>query len=79
LVGSVVLEGDFILGQKTIKVPSPTDPTKLIEVNPALDADHFGPGLQPKGAAASRCPTGDRVEGGRFLSWFTIKAPGANG
>lgn len=75
----VVLEGDFILGLKKIKVPSPTDPTKLIEVNPALDADHFGPGLQPKGAAASRCPTGDRVEGGRFLSWFTITAPGANG
>ena len=71
----VVLEGNFILGLKTIKVPDPSDPTKTIEVQPALDANHLGPGLQPKGAPASRCPTGDRVEGGRFLSWFTITAP----
>jgi DNA-binding beta-propeller fold protein YncE len=72
----VLLEGDFILGQKTIAVPDPFDPTKTIDVHPALDANHLGPGLQPKGAGASRCPTGDRVEGGRFLSWFTITAPG---
>jgi hypothetical protein len=74
----VVLEGNFILGMKTIKVPNPFDPTKTIEVQPALDANHLGPGLQPQGAAESRCPTGDRVEGGRFLSWFTITAPGTN-
>jgi hypothetical protein len=64
----VVLEGDHILGAEPIEIPDPYDPTKKIRVQPALDGNHFAPGL-PK-----RCPTGDRVEGGRFLSWFTMTA-----
>ena len=35
-------------------------------VNPAVDANHLGPGLP------LRCPTGDGVEGGEFTSWFHI-------
>lgn len=66
----VVLEGDHILGQKKIGIEDPEKPGSTIQVNPALDANHFAPGLP------ARCPTGDRVEGGRFLSWFTIEARG---
>lgn len=62
----VVLEGDHILGEKEIEIEDLDNPGATIRVNPALDANHFAAGL-PK-----RCPTGDRVEGGRFLSWFTI-------
>ena len=62
----VVLEGDHILGADEIEIRDPNDPDGTIRVNPALDGNHFAPGL-PK-----RCPTGDRVEGGRFLSWFTV-------
>jgi competence ComEA-like helix-hairpin-helix protein len=57
----VVVKGDFILGEKTIKLPDGR------KVNPALDANHLGPGL-PK-----RCPTGNGTEGGDFESWFIIK------
>jgi hypothetical protein len=60
----VVLEGNFILGMKPI--PDPLDPSKTIQ--PALDGNHFGPGVDQ-----GRCPTGDRIEGGRFLSWFTVE------
>lgn len=60
----VVIRGDMILGVKTIKLPNG------VEVNPALDANHLGPGL-PK-----RCPTGDWVEGGTFESWFTVARQG---
>ncbi|MBW3632709.1 MAG: helix-hairpin-helix domain-containing protein [Chloroflexi bacterium] len=56
----VLVHGDFILGEKPIQLPDGK------EVNPALDADHLGPGLP------LRCPTGDWVEGGTFRSWFTI-------
>lgn len=63
----VVLEGDHILGAKQIEIDDPSQPGAKIKVHPALDANHFAPGL-PK-----RCPTGDRIEGGRFLSWFTIE------
>ncbi len=47
----VLVYGDFILGQKPIQLPDGK------EVNPALDADHLGPGLP------LRCPTGDWVKG----------------
>ncbi len=63
----VVLEGDHILGAKQIEIEDVNNPGKTIAVNPALDANHFAPGV-----GAGRCPTGDRIEGGRFLSWFTI-------
>ena len=63
----VVIEGNFILGAKEVEVPDPVQPDKLIKVFPALDGNHFGPGLQ-----RGRCPTGDAIEGGRFLSWFEI-------
>jgi len=63
----VVLEGDHILGAKEIEIDDLDHPGDKVKVHPALDANHFAPGL-PK-----RCPTGDRVEGGRFLSWFTIE------
>jgi hypothetical protein len=74
----VVVEGDFIVGVDEIEIPDPTDLTKTIKVHPALDANHLGPGLLPKGTAgpaglARRCPTGDGVEGGRFVSWFRIQ------
>ncbi|RKF14885.1 hypothetical protein D6850_08415 [Roseovarius spongiae] len=62
----VILEGDHILGEKEIEIPDPNDPDATILVNPALDGNHFAPGLP------ARCPTGDRVEGGRFLSWFAV-------
>jgi DNA-binding beta-propeller fold protein YncE len=60
----VVVKGDFILGEKEIVLPDGR------KVNPALDANHLGPGL-PK-----RCPTGNGTEGGDFESWFTIKVQG---
>ncbi len=63
----VVLEGDHILGAKEIEIRDPFDPGGTIVVRPALDGNHFAPGLP------DRCPTGDRVEGGRFLSWFTVR------
>ena len=63
----VVLDGHHILGEREVEVPDPTDPENRIVVRPGLDADHFSPGLQ-----AGRCPTGDAIEGGRFLSWFTV-------
>jgi collagen triple helix repeat protein len=56
----VVLYGDFVLGEKQITLPDGRT------VNPAVDADHLGPGLP------LRCPTGDGVEGGEFRSWFHI-------
>jgi hypothetical protein len=56
----VVLYGDFVLGDKQITLPDGRT------VNPAVDADHLGPGLP------LRCPTGDGVEGGEFRSWFHI-------
>jgi hypothetical protein len=62
----IIIEGDHILGAKEIEIDDPDNPGSKIKVLPALDANHFAFGL-PK-----RCPTGDRVEGGRFLSWFTI-------
>jgi hypothetical protein len=70
----VVLEGDHILAEKEIEIPDLNNPGNKIKVHPALDANHFAPGVR-KGLPAAfdpRCPTGDRVEGGRFLSWFTI-------
>jgi hypothetical protein len=66
----VVLEGDHILGEKQIEIEDVDNPGETIFVNPALDANHFAPGVDGR-----RCPTGDRVEGGRFLSWFTIQPP----
>jgi hypothetical protein len=57
---AVVLYGDFVLGEKQITLPDGRT------VNPAVDADHLGPGLP------LRCPTGDGVEGGTFRSWFHI-------
>lgn len=64
----VVIYGDHILGSDMIEIRDPFNPDDMIEVHPALDANHFAPGLP------ARCPTGDRVEGGTFLSWFTIEA-----
>jgi hypothetical protein len=64
----VVVEGDHVLGAKKIEIEDVDNPGTMIRVNPALDGNHFAPGVN-KG----RCPTGDRVEGGRFLGWFTIK------
>jgi DNA-binding beta-propeller fold protein YncE len=72
----VILEGDFILGVKTIVLPDGR------EVNPALDAEHLGPGLIGPGAntgfgiGKQRCPTGDGAEGGRFISYFQIRRQG---
>jgi hypothetical protein len=56
----VVLHGDFVLGDQQITLPDGR------KVNPAVDANHLGPGLP------FRCPTGDGVEGGTFRSWFHI-------
>lgn len=56
----VLLYGDFVLGHQPITLPNGST------VNPAVDADHLGPGLP------FRCPTGDGVEGGTFRSWFHI-------
>jgi hypothetical protein len=67
----VVLEGDHILGEKEIEIEDVDNPGSTIKVHPALDANHFAPGV-----SNGRCPTGDRVEGGRFLSWFTIEQRG---
>ena len=73
----VTVEGNFILGVKKIKVPDVTNPGGSIQVFPAMDADHLGPGLIGPGnttsfGAKQRCPTGNGTEGGRFVSWFTI-------
>ena len=70
----VVLEGDHILAEKEIEIPDLNNPGNTIKVHPALDANHFAPGVRQGLPAAldPRCPTGDRIEGGRFLSWFTI-------
>jgi hypothetical protein len=67
----VVLEGDHILSDKQIEIEDVENPGTMIRINPALDANHFAPGI-----GQGRCPTGDRVEGGRFLSWFTIQPRG---
>jgi DNA-binding beta-propeller fold protein YncE len=72
----VVLEGNFILGEKMIEVADPGNPGEKRKVHPALDANHFGFGLTDPDPERRRCPTGDRVEGGRFLSWFTINRDG---
>jgi hypothetical protein len=56
-----VVKGNFVLGVTKIQIPGFADP-----INPALDANHMGPGLP------QRCPTGDGIEGGTFESWFTI-------
>lgn len=69
----VVLEGDQILGTETITIVDPFNPGLRIDVHPALDANHLAPGL---GSAPGRCPTGNGTEGGRFLSWFTIREEG---
>lgn len=74
----VVIEGNFILGEREIEVPDPLDPAKRIKVHPALDAEHFAPGLSrdtgdpPPPLLRRRCPTGDGLEGGRFVSWFEL-------
>ena len=70
----VVLEGDHILAEKEIEIPDLNKPGNKIKVHPALDANHFAPGVRKglPGTLDPRCPTGDRIEGGRFLSWFTI-------
>ncbi len=57
----VLMHGDFVLGSKQITLADGRT------VNPAVDANHLGPGLP------FRCPTGDGVEGGTFRSWFTIE------
>ncbi|HWI13257.1 MAG TPA: hypothetical protein VNT02_03355, partial [Burkholderiales bacterium] len=77
----VVLEGDQILGFKKTKVPSRVKPEETMEVYPALDGNHLGPGLVgPRSRLVNhpelgkrRCPTGDLAEGGRFLSWFRLE------
>ena len=58
----VELHGDWVLGSQKIALPDGR------KVNPAVDADHLGPGLP------TRCPTGDGVEGGLFESRFTVPA-----
>lgn len=72
----VVLEGNFILGAEMIEVSDPGNPGEKRKVFPALDGNHFGFGLTDPDPDRRRCPTGDRVEGGRFLSWFTINRDG---
>lgn len=67
----VVLEGDHILGEAETEIEDVDNPGAMIKIRPALDANHFAPGV-----SNGRCPTGDRVEGGRFLSWFTIERRG---
>ena len=73
----VVIEGDFILGSDKIPIPNPNDSTKKIDVHPAMDGNHLGPGLlgpgsTPIASLPARCPTGNVTEGGTFESWFTI-------
>jgi DNA-binding beta-propeller fold protein YncE len=58
----VVLDGDAILSRRT----GPHLDPRFDGFPYALDGNHLGPGL-PK-----RCPTGDRIEGGEFLSWFIL-------
>jgi DNA-binding beta-propeller fold protein YncE len=66
----VSLEGDQVLGDKQITVPGRG------LVNPGVDADHMGPGLEnppwlpPR--PVTRVPTGDSIEGGTFVSSFKI-------
>jgi hypothetical protein len=57
----VVLRGDAILSQRVGKRLDGTEGPF------ALDGNHLMEGL-----SRGRCPTGDRIEGGRFESWFTI-------
>lgn len=57
----VQMHGDAALGAAQITLPDGRT------VNPALDANHLGPGLP------TRCPTGDGAEGGLFESWFEFQ------
>ncbi|MBO1076173.1 hypothetical protein IAI58_20760 (plasmid) [Roseomonas marmotae] len=70
----VVIEGNFILGEKVAEVTGPLGGGEMIQANPALDAEHFGPGLNGDflPAMPRRCPTGNGLEGGRFVSWFEL-------
>jgi hypothetical protein len=70
----VVIEGNFILGEKVVEVTGPQGGGEMIQANPALDAEHFGPGLNGDflPAMPRRCPTGNGLEGGRFVSWFEL-------
>ena len=56
----VVLEGDLIASvRQDLRLDGSKGPL-------ALDGNHLAPGL------TDRCPTGDLIEGGRFVSWFIL-------
>ncbi|MFF5289013.1 YncE family protein [Paractinoplanes globisporus] len=63
----VLLHGDGIVAFKETKLPDGS----LWRL--ALDGNQFFPGLP------DRCPTGDRIEGGQFRSWFTVGRLGVRG
>ena len=57
----IVARGDQILALK------PAVGDDGVETPRALDGNHLGPGIN---GSNPRCPTGDKVEGGRFESWI---------
>lgn len=69
----VLVHGDHIVGEEKIALADGS------VVHPCLDANHLAPGILGPGGFSivpgldRRCPTGDWVEGGTFLSWFTIR------
>jgi hypothetical protein len=75
---TVVVNGDLILGTGVIE-------RNGVKVNPAVDADSLAPSLsapggwspkQPPSLNQRRCPSGDGVEGGTFVSWFDVRQLG---
>jgi hypothetical protein len=63
-VWRVRLRGNFILGADVMSIPVAGGGVR--DVHPALDGNHFAPGIP------DRCPSGDMVEGGDFESWFEL-------
>jgi DNA-binding beta-propeller fold protein YncE len=73
----VIIRGNFIIGDKKIKLPD----GRL--VYPSVDADHMGPAIHASldapldpddpAKAIRRCPSGNMTEGGTFESWFSIR------
>ena len=75
---TIVVNGDLLLGTGVIE-------RNGVKVNPAVDADSLAPSLsapggwspkQPPSLNQRRCPSGDGVEGGTFVSWFEVRKLG---
>ena len=67
--GDQLMLGDYLVVLRGDMIESFFDGKRLDggEGSRALDGNHLAPGI-----SAGRCPTGDLIEGGDFVSWFTV-------